>query len=99
MIRAGIKRPHSPVLRTHFNAHSQYLHRGLQNSRIIRAPIFTIFLRRRIKNVPLIQEGGTTLAEAGSVDKAENCWEVEQPTNLPQSVDVLLSELLESIKL
>ena len=59
MIRAGIKRPHSPVLRTHFNAHSQYLHRGLQNSRIIRAPIFTIFLRRRIKNVPLIQEGGT----------------------------------------
>ena len=39
------------------------------------------------------------MAEAGSVDKAENCWEVEQPTNLPQSVDVLLSELLESIKL
>ena len=73
MIRVGIKRPHSPVLRTHFNAHSQYLHRGLQNTQIIPAPIFTIFLRRRIKNVPLIQEGGTA---HGRSRKRGQSWEL-----------------------
>ena len=66
-------------------------------------PIFTIFLPRRIKNVPRPSPSfnrAPPRAEAGSVDKAENCGSPTQnpqlwvshlkPTKLPNAFSAIL---------
>ena len=99
MICVGIKRNttlpllHSHVLRTHFNAHSQYLHRGIQNSRITSQYSQYFFLggSKMSPDPPphstghhpgQKQEAWTKLRIVGLLPKTHNCG---SPTQNPQS--------------